>query len=119
MSLKAIIRAIVCSAVVAVPAGMLPAKASANSYPTETTADYVIGCMAANGQTQDALRRCSCSIDAIASAVPFETYERADTVLRMRLVGGEAAGMFRDTPALKDVVDRLREAQVEADFRCF
>ena len=112
------IRLLICAALVAVPA-MLPAPALANPYPTEPTADYVIGCMAANGQTQDALRRCSCSIDAIASAVPYEIYERADTVLRMRLVGGEAAGMFRDAPTFKDVVDRLREAQIEADFRCF
>lgn len=96
-----------------------PVPAFANSYPTEPTVDYVIGCMAANGQTQDGLRRCSCSIDAIASVLPYEIYERADTVLSMRLVGGEAAGMFRDTPQFKDVVDRLREAQVEADFRCF
>lgn len=98
---------------------LMPAPALANAYPTEATADYVIGCMAANGQTQDGLRRCACSIDAIASALPFDAYERADTVLRMRQVGGEAAGMFRDVPQLKDVVDRLRLAQVEADFRCF
>jgi len=91
----------------------------ANSYPTEATADYVIGCMAANGQTQDSLRRCACSIDTIASSVAFDVYERADTVLRLRQVGGEAAGMFRDVPQLKAVVDQLRLAQVEADFRCF
>jgi len=95
------------------------APALANSYPTEATADYVIGCMAANGQTQDALRRCSCSIDVIASALSYEQYERADTVLRMRQVGGEAAGMFREVAQLRDMVDKLREAQVEADFRCF
>jgi len=98
---------------------LMPAPLPANPYPTETTADYVIGCMAANGETQDGLRRCSCSIDAIASVLPYDIYERADTVLRMRQVGGEAAGMFRDTPQLRDVVDQLREAQVEADFRCF
>ena len=98
---------------------LAPQPAWASVYPTEATADYVIGCMAANGQTQDGLRRCSCSIDAIASALPYDLYERADTVLRMRQVGGEAAGMFRDVPQLRDVVDRLREAQVEADFRCF
>lgn len=103
----------------AIALALLPAPALANPYPTEATADYVIGCMAANGQTQDGLRRCSCSIDAIASVLPYEMYERADTVLRMRQVGGEAAGMFRDVPQLRDVVDRLREAQVEADFRCF
>ena len=91
----------------------------ANAYPTEATADYVIGCMAANGQTQDALRRCSCSIDVIASALSYEQYEQADTVLRMRQVGGEAAGMFREVAQLREMVDKLREAQVEADFRCF
>lgn len=98
---------------------MMAPAAQANSYPTATTADYVIGCMAANGLTQNGLTRCSCSIDAIASIVPFDVYEQADTVLRMRQVGGEAAGMFRDVPQLKAAVDRLREAQVEADFRCF
>jgi len=98
---------------------LAPVPALANTYPTEATADYVIGCMAANGQTQDALRRCACSIDAIASVLPFEIYERADTVLRMRQVGGEMAGMFREVQQLKDLVDRLRLAQVEADFRCF
>ncbi len=108
------IRALIAVALLSVPAPVL-----ANSYPTEATADYVIGCMAANGQTQDSLRRCACSIDTIASSVAFDVYERADTVLRLRQVGGEAAGMFRDVPQLKAVVDQLRLAQVEADFRCF
>jgi hypothetical protein len=96
-----------------------PLPAAANDFPTEARVDYVIGCMAANGQTQEAMRRCSCSIDAVASIMPFEAYERADTVLRMRGVSGEAAGMFREVKALRDVVDQLRAAQVEADFRCF
>ena len=103
------------AAVAALPA----APASANPYPTETTADYVIGCMAANGQSQDALRRCSCSIDAIASILPFKAYEQAETVLRMRNVTGEAASLFRETPMLRDTVNRMRAAQIEADFRCF
>lgn len=98
---------------------MLPGNACANPYPTETVADYVIGCMAANGQAQDTLRRCSCSIDAIASIVSFEIYERAETVVRMRNVTGENASLFRETPMLKATVDTMREAQIEADFRCF
>jgi hypothetical protein len=93
--------------------------AAANAYPTEVVADYVIGCMAANGETQDMLRRCSCSIDAIASTLPYETYERADTIIRMSAVGGANTEIFRQTKMLKDVVDRLRLAQIEADFRCF
>lgn len=110
------IRPLAIAALVLLP---VPMPALANAYPTETTSDYVIGCMAANGETPESLRRCACSIDAIASVIPFEIYERADVVLRMRQVGGEAAGMFRDVPQLKDSVDQLREAQVEADFRCF
>ena len=43
----------------------------ANDYPTAARADYVFGCMQVNGQTRDALERCSCSIDVIASLLPF------------------------------------------------
>jgi hypothetical protein len=93
--------------------------AAANAYPTEVVADYVIGCMAANGGTQDTLRRCSCSIDAIASTLPYEAYEQADTVIRMSAVAGGNTEIFRTTKMLKDMVDRLRLAQIEADFRCF
>jgi hypothetical protein len=39
----------------------------ANDYPTETVADYVLACMAVNGNTRESLRQCSCSIDVLAS----------------------------------------------------
>ncbi|HEU0067592.1 MAG TPA: hypothetical protein VFQ57_10175 [Sphingomonas sp.] len=100
-------------------AATMPAAATANDFPTDARVDYVIGCMAANGQSQDAMRRCSCSVDAVASILPYAIYERADTVLRMRSMGGETAALFRDVQGLRNVVDRLRAAQVEADFRCF
>jgi len=94
---------------------------AANPYPTPVIADYVFGCMAANGQTQEMLRRCSCSIDVIASILPYERYEQAETVLRMRQVkgGGEKMGMFRDTTWAKEAVADLKRAQVEAEVRCF
>ncbi len=41
-----------------------------NDYPTQARAEYVFACMASNGQTQQALRQCSCSIDVIASVLP-------------------------------------------------
>ncbi len=97
----------------------VPQRAEANAYPTEVVADYVIGCMASNGETQDILRRCSCSIDAVASILPYDTYERADTIIRMAGVAGDNTSMFREMTALKNVVDQLRLAQIEADFRCF
>ena len=96
-----------------------PQCAEANAYPTEVVADYVLGCMASNGGTQDMLRRCSCSIDTVASILPYDTYEKADTIIRMSGVAGGNTEIFRTTKMLKKVVDQLRLAQIEADFRCF
>ena len=95
--------------------------AQAHNYPTAALADYVFGCMAANGQTPQALEKCSCSIDVIASIIPYQEYEAGETVLRMRQVrgGGEKMALFQDTTMAKDAVDRLRRAQVEAELRCF
>lgn len=90
-----------------------------NDYPTNARADYVFGCMASNGQTQDTLNRCSCSIDVIASIMPYEHYVRAETVLRMRQVGGEKTAMFRSAQPAKQVLEELRRAQAEAEIRCF
>jgi len=89
-------------------------------YPTEALADYVFGCMATNGQTQDALRRCSCSIDAIAEKLPYDDYVEAETVLRLQQEQvGERTVMFRTAPWAQAMVDKLRTAQVEAELRCF
>ena len=103
------------AALVAAPAGR------AHDYPTEVVADYVLACMAANGNTADALRQCSCSIDVLASLLDYQDYSMAETVLRMRQVagGGEKMALFRETPFAKTTIDRLRRAQVEAEIRCF
>ncbi len=99
----------------ALPAG----GTAANDYPTEARADYVIQCMARNGQTQDMLRRCSCSIDVIAARVSYERYLQAETTLRMRRVGGEKTAIFRDPPHVQVVIDDLTRAQAESSKRCF
>jgi hypothetical protein len=65
------------------------------------------------------LRRCSCSIDAVSSIVPYDTYEKASTILQMRQVTGDAAAVFRGMTMLDEIVKQLRLAQIEADFRCF
>jgi hypothetical protein len=96
------------------------AHAAPADYPTETLADYVFACMATNGQSQEALRRCSCSIDAIAEKVPYEDYLKAETVLSLQQAqGGERTVMFRAAPWAQAMVDKLRQAQVEAELRCF
>jgi hypothetical protein len=94
-------------------------SAVANDYPTDVVADYVIGCMVSNGETQDMLRRCACSIDTIASILPYDKYEKAETVLMMQQTTGDQGAVFKQMQTLKKMVDELRLAQIEADFRCF
>ncbi|MCS6876903.1 MAG: hypothetical protein N2038_11955 [Geminicoccaceae bacterium] len=98
-----------------------PLAAAPADYPTEALAEYVMGCMAAKGQTPDMLRRCSCSIDRIAARLPYEDYVKAETVLRMRreTTGRDQVVMFRTSPWAQEMVDKLRRAQIEADLECF
>lgn len=97
------------------------ARAAPAGYPTEVLADYVFGCMATNGETPEALRRCSCSIDHIASKVSFDDYAQAETVMRMQQVpsGDDRMTMFRSAPWAQGMVDKLKRAQVEAETTCF
>ena len=56
----------------------------AHDYPTAARADYVIGCLASNGFKREALDKCACGIDVIADMLPYDDYEKADTILRMQ-----------------------------------
>lgn len=94
-------------------------QALLNDYPTAARAEYVFACMATNGQSSDVLRRCSCSIDTIASILPYEQYVQAETVLSMQLVGGERMSLFRTAASANKLVADLRRAQAEADILCF
>jgi hypothetical protein len=96
------------------------ASAAGNGYPTATTVDYVIGCMAANGNTREAMLQCSCSIDFIAKRVPFAQYEKAETALSLQMGGGVGGrvGVFRDPPEIKEAIEELRRAQAEASLQC-
>ena len=90
-----------------------------NDYPTVARADYVFACMKANGDTRRALEQCSCSIDIIASVLPYERYVTAETVLSMAQTIGDRASQFRTTEQAKTALNDLRRAQAEAEVRCF
>lgn len=98
---------------------MAASDAALNDYPTNARADYVLGCMAANGQTRAALEHCSCSIDVIASILPFDKYEQAETVISMRQGVGAVTREFNAVKGMNDMVADLRRAQAEAEIRCF
>ncbi len=98
---------------VSMPAGLT------NDYPTVARADYVFACMAANGQTRLSLEKCSCSIDTIATILPYEKYVEAETILSVGQVAGQQAEVFRATGMFRDMVADLRRAQAEAEVTCF
>src|ERR1700741_5657891 len=75
-------------------------------YATAVRAEYVFACMATNGGTQEALQRCSCAIDVISSVLPYDKYEQAETVLRMRQsAGGYLGAEFRSAATNQTVRD--------------
>jgi hypothetical protein len=117
----AIIVGLVSWAAALLLAAITPVGAADNDYPTAARADYVFGCMAANGNTHEALYQCSCAIDSIANQLPYSDYETAETALSLQNgngVGGRV-GLFRDPPEIKAVLERLRQAQADANLSCF
>ena len=90
-----------------------------NDYPTSARADYVFACMQANGETRELLDKCSCSIDVIASIIPYERYVTAETILSMSQVTGPVGSEFRSTEQARLALQEFRRAQAEAEIRCF
>ena len=104
---------------VATAAAAQDAAPPKHDYPTAARADYVIGCLAANGFKRELLEKCACSIDVIANQLSYDDYEKADTILSMQQASvGPRGGLFKDTPMAKDTLAALRHAQAEANLRC-
>jgi hypothetical protein len=103
----------------AVASGCAAGAAETNDYPTSARADYVFGCMKVNGETRQALEQCSCSIDVIASIIPYPRYVEAETVASMNQALGQIGAMFRGANEAKGILADLRRAQAEAEIRCF
>jgi hypothetical protein len=100
----------------------LPAEAATpvyNDYPTDARADYVFACMKTNGDTRQALEQCSCSIDVIASLLPYDAYVAGETVASMMQDPGPAGRAIKATARAKQNLVTLRRAQAEAEVRCF
>jgi hypothetical protein len=93
--------------------------AELNDYPTAARADYVFACMKTNGDTRQALEKCSCSIDVIASILPYERYVAAETVLSLSQVPGRFGTMFQSPEQARAATNELRRAQAEGEVRCF
>ena len=92
--------------------------ATVNDFPTVARADYVFACMQVNGQSREALEKCSCSVDVIASLMPYEEYEAVETIMMVFKRGGKAQQEMGNADLQRRVKD-MRRAQVEGELRCF
>jgi hypothetical protein len=113
------VRRIVAALTVLMTTAVVTRAEEVNDYPTSARAEYVFGCLKANGETRQAIEQCSCSIDVIASLVPFDRYVTAETVMSMSQVRGNLGGQFRTSEQATGALNDLRRAQAEAEVRCF
>ena len=119
MSFAGQVRPIVAAVVVLAATAYASRAEEANDYPTSARAEYVYGCMKANGETRQAIEQCSCSVDVVASIVPYDRYVTAETALSMSQVRGNLGAQFRTSEQANSAVNDLRRAQAEAEVRCF
>ena len=113
------IRRIVAALIVLTTTVIVARAEDVNDYPTAARMEYVFGCLKANGETRQAIEQCSCSIDVVASLLPYARYVTAETVLSMSQVRGDMGGPFRTSEQAASALNDLRRAQAEAEVRCF
>jgi hypothetical protein len=119
MMLAGSVRRIVAALTALAPMAGIAYAQDINDYPTSARVEYVFGCLKANGETRQAIAQCSCSIDVVASLIPYERYVAAETVLSMSQVRGDMGSPFRTSEQAATALNELRRAQAEAEVRCF
>jgi len=119
MALVGSVRRIVAALTALMSMAVATRAEEVNDYPTSARAEYVFGCLKANGETRQAIEQCSCSIDIVASLLPYQRYVTAETVLSMAQVRGDMGSPFRTSEQATSALNDLRRAQAEAEVRCF
>jgi hypothetical protein len=119
MALVGSVRRIVAALMVLAATAVIAHAQDLNDYPTSARVEYVFGCLKANGETRQAIEQCSCSIDVLASLLPYQRYVTAETVLSMSQVRGDMGSPFRTSEQAASALNDLRRAQAEAEVRCF
>ena len=119
MTLVGSVRRIVAALTVLPTMAVIAHAQEFNDYPTSARVEYVFGCLKANGETRQAIEQCSCSIDVVATLLPYERYIAAETVLSMSQVRGDMGSPFRTSEQATNALNELRRAQAEAEVRCF
>ena len=76
-------------------AGGGEAAGNSHDYPTQVRVEYVLSCMDDNGHDFANVYKCSCVIDKMAAALPYDEYIEQATFARNATLGGEGGAEFR------------------------
>lgn len=95
-----------------------PLAAHANDFPTSGRVEYVLECMQKHESKYEYLYKCSCVIDEIAKAMPYEEYVTMSTALRNQTLAGERGALFRDPAPVKDMASKYKAIQASANKIC-
>ena len=94
--------------------------AHAHDYPTSERVIYVEACMRDHpGAHYEMLNKCSCVLDAIAQAVPYDDYVEMSTAANANSIGGERGSYIRDVPMLQEQIKKYKALQTQAQKSCF
>ncbi len=97
---------------------LLPGTALAYDYPTIDRVEFVFQCMQDHPGKYEYLYKCSCAIDAIAKKLKYDDYVEFYTASRGQSTRGEAGGIFRDPPAIKEMAKRYDAVKAKAEKEC-
>lgn len=90
-----------------------------HDYSTAERVTYVEACMRDHpGGHYEMLNKCSCALDTIMSAVPFDDYDTLSTAFKAGTIAGERGGEFRDSPVMQDRIKKFRTLQADAQKAC-
>ncbi|MPW20231.1 hypothetical protein GCT13_25920 [Paraburkholderia sp. CNPSo 3157] len=93
------------------------APAKGYDYPTQGRVEYVLGCMDDNGHDFANVYKCSCVVDKIAAALPYDEYVEQMTFSKYASLGGEGGNEFRVDRA-RAQTKKYRALQEEAYQAC-
>jgi hypothetical protein len=93
-------------------------EAPAHNYPTIARVEYVNDCIAKNGGKLAALYQCSCVIDRIANALPYDDFVEASTFAKYATLPGEGGGIFRDSDRARKSAKAFRDLESDASRGC-
>ncbi|HEY2608549.1 MAG TPA: hypothetical protein VGJ10_21520 [Paraburkholderia sp.] len=87
------------------------------NYPTEGRVEYVLTCMDDNGHDFANVYKCSCVIDKMAAALPYDEFVEQSTFSKYATLGGEGGNEFRVDRA-KSQTKKFRALQTTAYQAC-